>query len=91
MDHHQPRHWSRQGRVVLRLKKAMTAPLRVLDLFSGTGSVSKAFRASGHEVYSLDLDPKFGPSICVNVLEWEFKLLPRGFYDVIWASCPCDD
>ena len=43
--------------------------LRVLDLFSGTGSITKAFRNSGHEVISLDADPRGAPSICVNILD----------------------
>ena len=56
----------------------MTARLRFLDLFSGTGSISKAFRASGHECDSLDLDARFVPTFCVNILEWDHKALPRG-------------
>ena len=67
----------------------MTAHLRVLDLFSGTQSITRAFRASGHEVDSLDLDPRFQPTFCVDVLEWGYQLLPR--YDVIWASCPSEN
>ena len=69
----------------------MTARLRVLDLFSGTGSITKAFRALGHRVDSLDLDPRFEPHLCVNILEWNYKALPRGHYDVVWASCPCEN
>jgi hypothetical protein len=69
----------------------MTVPLRVLDLFSGTGSITKAFRSSGHECDSLDLDARFSPTFCVNILDWRFKALPRGHYDVIWASCPCEN
>ena len=68
----------------------MTAPLKVLDMFSGTGSITTAFRRTGHEVDSLDLDPRFAPTFCVNVLAWDFSVLPRGRYDVIWASCPCE-
>jgi hypothetical protein len=71
----------------------MTAPpraLRALDLFSGTGSISSAFRRAGHECDSLDIDPRFNPTLCVNILEWKYKELPRGYYDVIWASCPCE-
>ena len=68
----------------------MTARLRVLDLFSGTGSITKAFRNSGHEVDSLDLDPRFEPTFCANALAWNYKALPRGRYDVVWASCPCE-
>ena len=68
----------------------MTARLRVLDLFSGTGSITKAFRNLGHEVVSLDLDPRDAPTICANILDWQYKTLPRGHFDVIWASCPCE-
>ena len=68
----------------------MTPRLRVLDLFSGTGSITSAFRALGHECHSLDLDPRFEPAFCVNILEWDYRALPRGDYDVVWASCPCE-
>jgi hypothetical protein len=64
--------------------------LRVLDLFSGTGSVSRAFRNAGHEVISLDLDPRNSPDLCMNILDWSFKTLPRGFFTCVWASCPCE-
>ena len=59
-------------------------------MFSGTGSITTAFRRAGHEVDSLDLDPRFAPTICVNLLSWDFRALPRGRYDVIWSSCPCE-
>ena len=71
----------------------MTAPrraLRAIDLYSGTGSVFSAFRRAGHECDSLDMDPRFAPTFCVNILEWDYKALPRGTYDAIWASCPCE-
>jgi SAM-dependent methyltransferase len=64
--------------------------LRVLELFSGTGSVSIAFRRAGHEVISLDISPRYAPSICANILDWQYKNLPRGHFDVVWASCPCE-
>ncbi len=64
--------------------------LRALDLFSGTGSITKAFRETGHECHSLDLDERFNPTFCANVLSWDYEALSRGHYDVIWASCPCE-
>ena len=64
--------------------------LRALDLYSGTGSITKAFREAGHECHSLDLDARFHPTFCANVLTWDFSALPRDRYDVIWASCPCE-
>ena len=63
------------------MTQAPTPRLRVLDLYSGTGSITKAFH--GHEVTSLDLDPRFGPTICKDVFEWEYSALPSGLYDVI--------
>ena len=33
--------------------------MKVLELFSGTGSISKAFQERGHEVYRVDFDKSF--------------------------------
>ncbi len=68
----------------------MTVRLRALDIFSGTGSITRAFLNSGHDCDSLDLDPRYTPTFCTNVLTWDYKALPRGWYDAIWASCPCE-
>ena len=65
--------------------------LRVLELYSGTGSISTAFRRAGHEVISLDIDNRYAPTICKNILDWNFKTLPRGHFDAIWASPPCEN
>ena len=60
----------------------------LLELFSGTGSVGKAFRALGWEVFSVDIDPAAKPTLVANVLDLQFNLLPRRV-DCIWASPPC--
>ena len=59
-------------------------------MFSGTGSIATAFRRAGHDCDSLDMDPRFAPTFCTNVLTWDYKALPRGHSDAIWASCPCE-
>ena len=63
--------------------------MRVLELFAGTQSVGKAFRARGHEVISLDLDPKTAPDHCMDIRAFDYKSL--GNFDVIWASPPCTE
>ena len=42
--------------------------MRLLELFSGTGSIGKAFSRLGWEVVSLDLSSKFAPTHCCDVL-----------------------
>ena len=63
---------------------------RLLELFSGTGSVGRAFAELGWEVISLDLDPGAEPTICADVCSWEpVPMFAPGYFDMIWASPPC--
>ena len=52
---------------------------RLLELFSGTGSMGRAFAELGWEVTSLDVDPKAEPTICADICSWEPlpKFAPR--------------
>ena len=62
---------------------------RLLELFSGTGSVGKAFAAIGWDVTSVDLDPKSGATILTDVGSWNYAVHEAGRFDCIWASPPC--
>ena len=65
---------------------------RLLELFSGTGSMGRAFAELGWEVTSLDVDPKADPTICADICSWE--PLPKfapGYFDMIWASPVCTE
>ena len=62
--------------------------MKLLELFSGTGSVGKAFSSQGWEVVSLDSDPKTEANIHEDILTWDFTTYPPGYFDAIWAS-PC--
>ena len=59
---------------------------RVLDLFCGTGSWDGPFRKLGWEVHTLDINPKFQPTICCDLLDWDFEKFKPGHFDVIVAS-----
>lgn len=62
--------------------------MRILELFSGTGSVGKIAKEKGWEVVSLDLK---GADINTNILDWDYKKdYKEGDFDVIWASPPCN-
>ena len=60
----------------------------LLELFSGTGSVGKVFEAGGWAVTSVDILPRFGPTLLKSVLDlaWSDIQMP---VDFMWASPPC--
>ena len=63
--------------------------MRVLELFSGTGSVGKVAKELNWEVISLDIEKKFNPDICIDFMDWNYKTYPKGYFDIIWASPDC--
>jgi hypothetical protein len=64
--------------------------MRVLDLFAGTGSSTKAFEDQGHDVIKVELDQFFeAHERDVLSLTAEYITLKYGFIDFVWASPPC--
>ena len=62
--------------------------MRLLELFSGTGSIGNAFAAHGWDVVSLDKDPKTDATTHEDISTWDYTAyLPRHF-DAMCAS-PC--
>jgi site-specific DNA-cytosine methylase len=60
-----------------------------LEIFSGTGSIGRAFGAGGWEVVSLDIACKAHATICADIKIWDNKAYEVGYFDVIWASPAC--
>lgn len=60
--------------------------MRILDLFAGTGSSTKAFADRGHQVIKIELDTQFDADYR-DILTLDAKEL--GSFDFIWASPPC--
>ena len=57
--------------------------MRLLELFSGTGSLGKVAIKKGFDVISLDLEDA---DIVCNVLEWDYTRFPVGYFDFILSS-----
>ena len=62
---------------------------KVLELFKGTGSITKYYQDTNTEVISLDIDENFKPTICSDIMDFDYKKYPVGYFDIIWASPEC--
>jgi site-specific DNA-cytosine methylase len=67
--------------------------MKVLELFAGTRSISKAFEKRGHETYSIEWNKDFENidlyADINNVTAKDIIKLCNGVPDVIWASPDC--
>ena len=63
--------------------------MKLLDLFSGTGSIGSVAKELGYEV--ILLDEAMEADIKCNILDWGYKIYPHKYFDVIWASPPCTE
>jgi len=66
----------------------------VLDLFSGLGGFSQAFRERGHEIITIDNQEKFNPDLCRDIRRSGdiLKIISKrgvGKVDIVLASPPC--
>ena len=67
---------------------------RLLELFSGTKSVSRVAETLGWETISLDICPRHEPTICDDIRNAEGRLRALdlwgpGSFDFVWASPDC--
>ena len=66
--------------------------MKALELFSGTYSFGKEAKKYNFDVISVDLntykdiDP---PTHQVDILKWNYKIYPKNYFKIIWASPPC--
>jgi C-5 cytosine-specific DNA methylase len=65
--------------------------MRMLELFKGTGSISKCMEKyfPAVDVVSLDIVARFKPTIVSDIMKWDYTKYPTGYFDIIWASPPC--
>ena len=78
--------WFPEQKIAARIKMS----LKILELFSGTGSIGKVFRKHDHEVIAVDVDGRFGCEIQDDILQFAYVKLPW-VPDIIWASPPCTE
>lgn len=65
--------------------------MKLLELFSGTKSVSNAVGDLFDEIVSVDILQRFNPTVCTDILGWDYTVYPPGYFDAVWASPPCTE
>jgi len=64
--------------------------MKILELFKGTGSITNHFEDMHNvEVISLDILKKYNPTICCDIMDFDYKQFDIGYFDIIWASPEC--
>ena len=64
--------------------------MRLLELFSGTQSVSRVAREHfDGETVSLDIDPRHGPDLCMDIMDFDETKYPKNYFCFIWSSPDC--
>ncbi len=62
----------------------------LIELFSGSKTVSKVAQSHGFKTFTVDIESKFSPSLVSDISKMRFDQLPRpSSCAIIWASLPC--
>jgi len=59
-----------------------------LELFSGSGNISKQLSRAGFTPFTVDINPRFKPDLCTDVMQLHTNQLPRRVF-FLWISLPC--
>jgi len=70
----------------------MNEKVKVLELFCGTKSFSNVAERMSYKTFTIDNNPKFKPDMCVDMMQFNKKMLPKEWRnpDIIWCSPPCE-
>lgn len=59
-----------------------------VELFAGSGSVSKIFQTYHYQTFTVDNNPLCRPDLCIDILSLKPSMLPPHI-DLLWASPLC--
>lgn len=63
--------------------------MELLELFSWLGSIGKVAKKHWINVTSLDINSKFEPDLCMDIMDFKYGVHYSKIPDVIWASPDC--
>lgn len=63
--------------------------MRILEVFCGNKSMSNIFEKFGYEAYTIDIEERFNPSECIDVLDFNYNKFTRSYFGHLHFSPPC--
>lgn len=66
----------------------MQNKLTLLELFSGSSTVSNISSNLGFDSWSVDFNAKLNPRVCLDIMSFDYSIFPS-YFDFIWASPDC--
>jgi len=66
--------------------------MKTIELFCGTKSFSKIAERLGHSTFTIDNDPQFSPTVCIDIMGMNLNTIEEDSerdIDFLWASPPC--
>ena len=64
---------------------------KLLEVCCGTKSISKIFAANGWSCTTVDIDKKFEPDICTDIMDLDLSQFEVGSFTYIHCSPPCQN
>ncbi len=62
---------------------------KLLEIFCGTKSISNVFEKNGWQTYTVDIDAKYKPTECINILDFDYKKFDKHYFNHIHFSPDC--
>jgi site-specific DNA-cytosine methylase len=63
--------------------------MKLLEIFCGTKSISKIFEKNGWESYTVDIEKKYNPTECVNILDFQYTKFDKNYFNHLHFSPDC--
>ncbi|MBC8489678.1 MAG: class I SAM-dependent methyltransferase [Bacteroidetes bacterium] len=79
-------HFKRFQETASILESLSDSPLKILEIGGGDGYIASIFSKEGHDIFSMDLQPRYPSSFQVKQMSAEHLIFPKNTFDIIFSS-----
>jgi len=63
--------------------------MKLLEIFCGTKSISKIFEKNGWKTYTIDVNQKYNPTECIDILDFDYTKFDKNYFNHLHFSPDC--